>query len=197
MGVSGGRLSPRWLSVMTSLPAGVRSAGLLCRDVLGGFDSADLRTNQDAFGVCFLFVLYVLSIKHRALLNPPKYDMAPSSVMGCLAQGMYLWAFFWRKCMILQAAAEIEAGNFVTCTETPVSKLGSLSSFCPVVHEHLCYNRELFQLCRIIVAPRNACRALFIPSPKKPIYITFAMRVDCWTLLKLEWWSAGNWSPVS
>lgn len=62
----------------------------------GGFDSANLKTNKDAFGVCFFFfILSVLSIKHRALLNPPRFDMAPSSVMGCLAQGMYLWPLFW------------------------------------------------------------------------------------------------------
>lgn len=54
----------------------------------GGVDSAHLKTNEDAFGVCFLFVLSVLCIKHRALLNAPRFDMAPSSVMGCLAQGM-------------------------------------------------------------------------------------------------------------
>lgn len=195
MGVSGGKGFPlRWLSVVTSLPAGVRSASRLCRDVLGGVDSAHLKTNEDAFGVCFLFVLSVLCIKHRALLNAPRFDMAPSSVMGCLAQGMYLWPILeCLKCMVLQAAAEVEAGNFVTCTKTPVSEPGFLSSFCTIVYAHLCYYRELFQTCRATIAPRHTGAALFLSSPKKPHNLIFALkvdleslRVDCWTLLKLE-----------
>lgn len=44
---------------------------------------------------CFLFVLSVLSIRPRALLNPPRFDMASPSVMGCPAQGMYLWPLFF------------------------------------------------------------------------------------------------------
>lgn len=190
----GGRVFPA-LAVrhdVTSSGREIRCSTLQGRFGGGGFDSANLKTNKDAFGVCFLFVLSVLSIKHRALLNPPRYDMALSSVMGCLAQGMYLYLPFLcicpfcecKTCMVLQAAAEIEAGNFVTCTD---------SSFCTIVYAHLCYNRELFQPCRTIIAPRHAGAALFIPSPKKPLYLTSAlivdlenMRVDCWTLLRLE-----------
>lgn len=119
--------------------------------------------------VCFLFpfLLSALSIKHRALLNLLTIYMAPS-VMGCLAQGMCLWPSYFNA---RSARSCRQQRNFVTCTErTAAFELGFLFWVCTIVCAHLCHIREFLQPCRTIVnAPRHACAALLIPSPKKAL----------------------------
>lgn len=108
---SRGKLSLCWRHAVTSLPAGARSAGLLCRDALGrGGRWVWQRQPENKQGRARgLFSsrpsLFALSIKRRALLIPPRFDMALRSVTGCLAQGMYLWS------LVMQAAAEVKSEN--------------------------------------------------------------------------------------
>lgn len=188
MGVSGGGFSLRWLSVMTSLPAGVRSAALLCRDVLGGFWQRQPENKQGRVWGLFSF-RPLCSLHQTPSASQPTQIWYGAVVGNGLSGARYVSvsALFMHLPVLWVQEVHGPSGSswdwgWKFCD------VHRDSSFCSIVYAHLCYNRELFKLCRTIIAPSHACLALFIPSPKKPLYLTSAlivdlenMRVDCWT----------------
>lgn len=141
----------------------------------GGFWQRQPENKQGrVWGSVFFFPFSsLLSIKHRAHLNLLTFDMAPS-VTGCLAQGMCLWPSYFNARSARSCRQQLGLGlygNFVTCTErTAAFELGFLIWVCTIVCAHLCHNREFLQPCRSHAnAPRHACAALLIPSPKKAL----------------------------
>lgn len=132
-----GRRSLRGLFDVTSLPVGVRSAGLLCREVLGVVWQCQPENKQGRVWALFSFSP-LCSLHQTPSASQPAQIWYGAVVGNGLSGARYVFValfFECKKCMVLQTETEIEAANCVTCTETPVSEPGSLSRF---FHHCLC-----------------------------------------------------------
>lgn len=114
----------------------------------GGLTAPTWKQTRTRSGSVFFSSFFALSIKRRALLDPPRFDMAPSSLTGCLAQGMSPWCCFFQ--------VHGPAGSSWDWGWAFLSKDSSFRSrFCSIVFAHQSNsNRELFQPRRTITAPR-------------------------------------------
>lgn len=176
MGVSGGcALSVRRLSVMTSLPAR-ESLIYFAGTWWGFFDSANLKTNKDRFGVCFLFPpLCPLQTPSASPATQIWYGAFGTGLSGARYVSVTLFFNARSAWSCRQQLGLGLSGNFCDVhTEYCSSVLSSLSWFCMIICAHLCHNGEFLQPCRTVAnVRRHACAPLFTPSPKKALYLTY------------------------